>query len=63
MEKIKEVLFTDEANLVVLVLENDKSVTRKLKRDINDYKYFKYCNQEYFLNKLRLENIATGQDS
>ena len=63
MITIKEVIFTSEANLVILLLSNNKKITRKLKKDLNDYKYFKYCNQEYFLNKLRLENIATGQDS
>ena len=60
--KIKEVIFTSEADLVILLLANNKKATRKLKKDSNDYKYFKYCNQEYFLNKLHLENIPTSQD-
>ena len=60
--KIKEVIFTSESNLVILLLANNRKVTRKLKKDLNDYKYFKYSNQEYFLNKLHLEGIPTSQD-
>ena len=51
--KIKEVLLTSDSTIVVLILENSKQVTRKLKRDVNDYYYFKYNNQDYFLDNIQ----------
>ena len=51
--KIKETLLTSDSTIVVLILENNKQVTRKLRKGVNDYCFFKYNNQGYFL-----ENIA-----
>ena len=50
--KIKETLLTSDSTIVVLILENNKQVTRKLRKGANDYYFFKYNNQGYFLDNI-----------
>ena len=50
--KIKEILLTSDSTIAVLILENNKQVTRKLRKGANDYYFFKYNNQGYFLDNI-----------
>ena len=61
MEILKVLRCTDGLE-VILVLENRKKISRKLKKDTNNYSYFIYKKEEYFLNKLHLLNIELTDD-
>ena len=60
---IKKVVRNSEGDRVILILENNKQITRKLyKNSLTEVRYFKYNKCEYYLNKLHLENIQIIDD-
>ena len=60
---INKVVRNSEGNKIILVLENNKQVERKLYKDsLTEVKYFKFENCEYYLNKLHLHGIQVVDD-
>ena len=61
--KIEKVVRLSEHDKIVVILENEKQVLRKLYRDnLTEISYFKFKNCEYYLNKLHLYNIQVVDD-
>ncbi len=59
MKKIKNVIMTSEANIILLKFYNSKRIIKRIiKKSVNDdRKYFIYNKCEYFLNDLYQKNI------